>query len=496
MSRPARLLALVNVRPDESRLVAATLGLALLLSAAGVLTRAAAYALFLGDFSGATLPYTYVGVSLIAPLVTLAYLRLGSRSSMRVATQAGVAFLLLATVAYWAALRVAPLRQAAIFSLPILSGVLTSLAITVYWNLLGRLFTLQQAKRLFSLLNSGDQAAALAGGLLTPALVSWLGTPNLFLAVAVLLLAGWLTLTALGRRYRGLMAAEEAPPATGDGPPPRVPPGRYTRLLFALLALYVVGAYFVSNLFFSQAEAQFADADALAGFLGLFQALSGGLSLILQLAVTSRLLRRYGVGLLLLLTPAAVLLFGAPFAALSALGAAPALLFVLIALAHLWRVTFDAADTAGLNILYQTLPARARTRVQTLMDGILYPLSIGATGVVLLLLINVAGLNQTQLAFILLVVVAVWLAVARALGRAYPQQVQQALRKRLFGEGDGLVLEQQSTAATPGRGQSSTPSTCWRAPPPRRWPPLWRACWPTRRRWCGPRAPGASTGWP
>ena len=60
MSRQARLLALFNVRPDESRLVVWTLGFALLLNGAGVLTRTAAYALFLQEFSGDDLPYTYI----------------------------------------------------------------------------------------------------------------------------------------------------------------------------------------------------------------------------------------------------------------------------------------------------------------------------------------------------------------------------------------------------------------------------------------------------
>ena len=149
----------------------------------------------------------------------------------------------------------------------------------------------------------------------------------------------------------------------------------------------------------------------------------------------------------LLLTPVAVLLFSAPFAVLSARAAPALLLFALAALAHFYRIVFDAADTAALNVLYQPLPPLARTRVQTLIDGILYPLSIGAAGVLLLLLTNSAGLSQTQLAFILLAIVALWLALGYALGRAYPRQVQQALRKRLFSAQEGLVLEPANTAA-------------------------------------------------
>ena len=114
MSRQARLLALFNVRPDESRLVIWTLGFALLLNGAGVLTRTAAYALFLQEFSGDDLPYTYIGLSLVGPLITLAYLRLNSRASLAVATMAGVTSLLVTLLAFRLALQ-SPLRSAAVF---------------------------------------------------------------------------------------------------------------------------------------------------------------------------------------------------------------------------------------------------------------------------------------------------------------------------------------------------------------------------------------------
>jgi len=445
MKPPARLLALFNVRPAESRLVAMVLGLALSLNAAGVLTRTAAYALFLAAFSGDDLPYTYIGLSVAGPLVTLAYLRLSNRVSLSTATRTGVGLLLFLLLACRLALQSPPLRGAAVFALPVISGVFVGLATTIYWNLLGRLFTLQQAKRLFNLLNSAEQAAVLVGGLLVPVLVGWVGTANLLLVGAVSLAASWLVLSAIGRRYRDQLAIDDEP---GEPTASRtsIPRSGYVLLLFTLFAVYMIGAYVVNNLFYVQAQAQFTDSDALAGFLGLFLALTGGLSLVLQLTVTARLLGRYGVSFFLLLTPLAVLLFSAPFAVLSARAAPALLLFALAALAHFCRIVFDAADTAALNLLYQPLPALARTRVQTLIDGILYPLSIGAAGVLLLLLINVAGLSQTQLAFVLLAILALWLALAYALGQAYPLQVQQALRKRLFSEGDALLLEPESTA--------------------------------------------------
>lgn len=85
MNRQARFLSFLNVQPGEHRLVGLALGFTLLLNAAGVLIRSVAYALFLNDFSGNELPYTYIGISLFGPLITLIYLNLTERVSLQVA---------------------------------------------------------------------------------------------------------------------------------------------------------------------------------------------------------------------------------------------------------------------------------------------------------------------------------------------------------------------------------------------------------------------------
>lgn len=446
MTPRAALLSSLNIQPGERRLVSLALGFTLLLNAAGVLTKSTAYALFLQDFSGSDLPYTYIGIAAFAPLVTLGYLKLTERASLQTAAKTGVGALLLVALAYRLALASPAAREIAVFTLPITVGIMTSLGMTIFWNLLGRLFTLQQGKRLFGLLNSGEQIALLVGGLFVPVLVAGVGTPNLLVTAAGLLGASWLLLAFIVRDYHALFAVDDATQPKTVAPSPHIPRNRYIALMFSLYAVFMIGAYFVNNLFFTEAQAQIGNEDALASFLGVFTALTGGISLILQIFIAPRLLSRHGIGVFLLLTPAAVLLFMLPYAVLGALSAPAALLFVLAGLAHLFRIVFDAADTAAFNVLYQTIPALVRTRVQTVNDGILYPLSIGAAGVLLLLLLELLGVSDTQLAFILLLIIVLWLYLARSLGREYPRQVRQALRKRLFSEQDVLILEPINTA--------------------------------------------------
>src|SRR5690606_3418820 len=108
------------------------------------------------------------------------------------------------------------------------------------------------------------------------------GTPNLLVAAAGLLGASWFLLAHIVRDYHALFSVDDASPTQSGAPSPRIPRNRYIALMFSLYAVFMIGAYFVNNLFFTEAQAQIGNEDALASFLGLFTALTGGISLILQ----------------------------------------------------------------------------------------------------------------------------------------------------------------------------------------------------------------------
>src|SRR5262245_30224548 len=141
------LLAFLNIRPGEGRLVGLVLLYAILLYTVNVLTHTASYALFLAEFGAASLPNAYIGVAVFATLVSSLYLKLNERFSLTTGLIAVHVFLLLTLAAYWLGLFTT--ASWLVFSLPIYFGVSLSLTISSFWNLLGRLYSLQQGKRLF-----------------------------------------------------------------------------------------------------------------------------------------------------------------------------------------------------------------------------------------------------------------------------------------------------------------------------------------------------------
>lgn len=426
-----KLLSLFNILPSEGNLVLLVLGYAILLYTANVLARTASYALFLAEYNAQTLPYAYIGVSIFAPLVSAVYLRLNQRFSLAGVLVGIHAFLLVTLAAYWLGLGLTAAPWL-LFSLPIYFGVNNSLTISSFWNLLGRIYNLQQGKRLFGLLSSGEHVATIATGFIAPVLVSWLGTPNLFLVGALVMALTLGLLIFIVRTNAGQMSAtaDTSEDSSTQKQVGSLLADSYVWLIFSLSALFVVGIYFVDNIFFSQVEARFPTEDELASFIGIFFGVMGVVSLLIQAFVASRVLSRFGVRAMILATPAGLLISTILFSLVGTFTEWMLVLFWLAVAANLYRLILDAVDNTAVNIMYQPLPAQQRTQAQTTVIGIIYPVAIGFTGLALLFLFKVLGFTPVQVTYVLLVIVVVWLATGVSLGRAYPRRLQQALKQR------------------------------------------------------------------
>jgi HEAT repeat protein len=318
---------------------------------------------------------------------------------------------------------------------------------TTFWNLLGRLFNLQQAKRLFGLFNTGQPLAIMLTGMVTPALIAWLGTAQLL----------WVAIVAGGGAVLILRRIVQAAPPLRMSPeirheaaaahphtPPQIFANTYVRLMVLTLVSFVLTLFFVDNIFYSQIEELFPNAGELATFLSRLNILVGLLSLLSQVFLANRLLSRFGVRVVILLTPLLLLFSAIPFVII---GAATDWLPVLVGLAVVMSVTrqvMDASDNTASNLLYQPMPAALRTRTQTALDGIVSPTAAGMTGLLLLWLLNGLHMSAVALAAVLLPILGLWIGASIVLGRHYRQQVKEALQKRFLTGTAQLHPEQTS----------------------------------------------------
>ena len=440
MTLGERVWAVLGVQRDEARLVRRMLLLYFVLIAALVLIQSMAFGLFIAEFGSARLPYAYLAIAGLASVVSFAYLRLAARVSFQRLLTVNLAFLALGSLVLWLGLR-SPLAGAATFLLPVWFQIFVTLANLVVWPLAMRLFDVRQGKRVFGLIGAGNWIANMLGGLVVAPLVALLGTIDLLALAAVVVVGAWLLLRGIARDHLQAAAGEPSGRAA-ETQRPKAPLGSYAWRIFAYTAAWWLAFYFVDNLFYAQAGAQYPDAESLTAFIGRFLSVTGAVALFTTVVLTSRVLRRFGLGAGLLTLPVLVTAAVAAVAFGGTLGLPAVMLFWLATSAKLSNVAFGfSLSQTSHNVMYQALEGRTRERVQTLAEGVVQPIAIGVAGAALLFISSLLGLSSVGLAWVLTPLGLVWIVLTLRVSAAYPHALAGVLKRRRWGEGPPAPLD-------------------------------------------------------
>ncbi len=299
-------------------------------------------------------------------------------------------------------------------------SVFNLFVVSVFWGFMADVFDSAQAKRLFAFIAAGGTAGAITGPTLTVTLVLPLGPTNLllismaFLGVAVLCVRRLI-------RWQALAGTPPADPARRVDGSERAMGGsllagfalvfrsRYLlgicllMLLFTTLAtfLYLQQAYIVRGAFTdpSQRTAVFAAIDLAVN----------AITIVLQVFLTGRLIKAFGLGPMLALIP---VLLGLGFVAI---GVWP-VLAVLVVVQVCRRAGNYAIMRPAREMLYTVLDREAKYKAKTFVDTAVYRFGDWVSSVAYNAL-SALGLGLSAIAFIAVPLTAVWASVAYALGR-------------------------------------------------------------------------------
>src|SRR5262245_42844902 len=262
--------------------------------------------LFLDQFKAVQLPYADIAVAAVVGFIVAFYLRLGRRASLRNLQFGTLLVFSLSYFGFWWGLH----RFKWIWLSPALYiwvGIYGVVAVTQVWTLANFTLTTREAKRLFGLLGSGGIAGGIIGGYLTKRIAPAFGTESLLLVIAARV-AGSAGLVVLIWKQRTEVQDDE-PAAKDEGPRNLVESFNLVRKsshLKAIAALICL-ASIVTTVAGWQLKAigkeTLVDKDTLTAFFGAFQQWAGLAALGAQLLITTKLLRRFGVGVALLVLP-------------------------------------------------------------------------------------------------------------------------------------------------------------------------------------------------
>ncbi|MFQ5889293.1 MAG: Npt1/Npt2 family nucleotide transporter [Gemmatimonadota bacterium] len=414
MSLSENLARWLDIRPNEVRRVVVSFLGAFLVISFLVLARSLREALYLDVFDVTTLPYITIAVAVLGLPAVALFSRYLAHENPREALTKVALFLAGGLLLVW------PLvgrQDAGVIAFYLWTAGGTLLLTSGFWVATSEQFPVRGAKRLFGLISAGGTL----GAMVTGNSVRWL-TARFDSVWLIALLPLFLLLLIGIQRLLPRPTAASAAPASKRSPEERItslregprPVWRTPHL--RTIALIVLTATMASTLvdyqFKEQVRASLVTKEQLASFFGAFYGWTGGISLAVQLLVTSRLMATAGVAWSLSILPA-VLLLGS-----TGLLVAPGL-----ALATLVR----GADTSlrkslhrsVIEFLYVPVPPLLRRKTKTLIDFTVDSVAEGLGALIVFLWVTLPGLPSRYLSIFVILLAVLFLFLSRAMGRRY-----------------------------------------------------------------------------
>jgi len=402
-----------------------------------VIGKVAGAALFLARFQARQLPYADISSSVLVALVVAGYVLVVRRVSFLHLLVGSMLFFASNCALFWG---LAHYHSGLIWLAPafyIWVKIFGVLAPTQIWTLANYVLTTREAKRVFGMVGGGAIAGWIFAGFFSKTVAKTFGTESLLLGMALFLLICAGLVILIWRS--GQIAVAEAQ-ETGQTGPRNL--NQSMRLVFSSSYLRAIAAVIcISSLvttltgwqFLAIAQQVLKNKDALAIFLGNFNFYAGTISLLFQLLLTTRFLRRFGIGTALFVLPVTVLMGSAGLLIVGTLGAA-------LALKGCDQVLRYSIDKSTTELLYLPLSARIKLQVKWFIDTVIWRLGDGLAGLVVLIFATSLHLPARQISWIALLLVGGWLVAVSVVRRQYVATLKESIGQHR------VDVEQTSTA--------------------------------------------------
>jgi len=285
--------------------------------------------------------------------------------------------------------------------------VMVAALVTQFFMATQVFYNARDAKRAYPLVIAAGSLGAAIGGGITAFFAARLGTPNLLLVAA-----GAITVFAIGI---GVVWAREDPeegrprdrvvdPDLSAGELKRIFSHPQVRLIAATVLLTILVKQFVDYEYKTLTAEVYQDLDAMSGFLGLIDAATQWLPILVLLSLRP-ILRRWGAGVAVLIFPVAMIL------ATGALALAMTLPVAVVARTS-ERMFRYSAERTGREILYVPVPGGIKLKAKAYIDvAVEKGLGKVLSGVIILVLTLLMGGMAVRQRLVVVALVGLVLAV-------------------------------------------------------------------------------------
>ena len=417
----------VDVRKGEWGLAIRAFVTLFLTVAAHTMLETARDAIFLAKLAARDLNLVYValaGLTLIATIVSTKLAFVVGRRNALICSLVGFAVSI-------TALRFVPATPRIALVLYLLSGVEGAMLAPQFWLLAGDRFTVAQARRLFGSIASGGVAGGVVGAGAAALVVRAFHIRELLAISGGMFLVAGLVVATIERASTETKG--EAPADASTEKKPRARPFKANPFLARIAALVSLStaAVLVVDYLFKSSAARHVPVESLGYFFARYYAAMNAASLVVQVLIAGRLIRRVGVIGAVAVMP--LLLLG---------GGVAALVFQGVFLFVLCVKTFDGALRYSLNrvateLLYLPVPLEPRQQAKGFIDSALSRIVQAVTAALLYFLALHSLATPRILAAIIVVLSAGWFALAVTLRSPYLDLFRRSLKRDGASEGEG-----------------------------------------------------------
>lgn len=425
------LLKVLQIRKEEQKPVLMLVLYGFFMGASIAFFYTASISLFLHNFQRGMLPYVYIAGGLVIYLFGQGFRRYQQKLSISRILIYGIVFLLITSGMIIIGYEITSNRWIA-FIMFLWINVFLFIHTVGFNGMASRLFTLQQGKRLYSVIGVGEVISNVLGFFSVPLILKVIKTEYMALITLVTLMLTLFIILLIIKTYHRALTVKGSPKKPVTQEKKRFNDlfkNSYTFYLFILALLPVFGLYFVDFVFFGQTQLAFPQKEVLSGFIGIFFGVMAVVEFLVKTLVYGRLIEKFGVKPGLVALPL-LLLFSTVLASLSGTFFGIASMFSFVVLSKLFiRSVRNSINDPSYLILYQALPARERFAFQGKVEAGPKAVSNIVVGLVLIMLVQL-NVSLVFFNYIFILVLAYWSWASFRMYNLYRDELKSILKSK------------------------------------------------------------------
>ena len=405
--------------------------------------------LFLDNFAAILLPYADLTITLSVILTMAMYFRIGSHPRINLFTLVIGSLLLYVAVmvGFWWLVH----YHQNVWLFPafyVWIGIFGVLATSQVWIIASEIFTTREAKRIYGILGSGAIGGAMTGGFFSRGAADLFGTESLLLITAFFLTVCSFLVWCLSKNH---VPYSESVKDLRDDKRSIIPKNMtenirtiwdstYLLAVAGVICLAAVVTSIIGWQFKAIAKEFIPEKDDLTAFMGTFIGVTGLLGLLVQLLLTSRMLRRLGLGLTLLILPIALTTGSLGVVIAGTLGG----IILLKGTDNLLRYSIDKST---VEMLYLPVPSNIKVQVKPFIDTVVLRLGDGLGGLMVLIFATFIQLSAYRLSWISLILLGMWCFAVIVARRHYVTTLSENIQQhRIDTDRTGVTMLERTTA--------------------------------------------------